>query len=298
LKKYLKLKRFTVNNIPPQVGKNILITGANSGLGFEAAKVLAMKGANVTIACRDEQKGKEALNLLSNFGEVHLKILDLASLKSINEFHNQLEENKPIDVLINNAGVMSIKERTFTEDGLETQMGVNHLGHFALTHSLLPFLEKSENPRVVTVSSIAAYKTKLDLENLNSEKYYMPFGTYKQSKLANIFFANELGWRYPWLTSLIAHPGVSHTEIGRNMETAMQHIFSAAQNIIGHSTQKGALPILYAAIKSNLQSGSYFGPEAYSRGAVARVPQPKEARDYEKAEKFWEISKKLVRLEN
>lgn len=291
----MNLKRFTVKNIPPQKGKNIIITGANSGIGFESAKVLAMKDANVTIACRNKQKGEEALKLLCEFGNVRFKLLDLASLSSVKSFCEELiKENDPIDVLINNAGVMSIKKRTFTDDGFETQMGVNHFGHFALTTLLLPLLEKSEHPRVVSVSSIAAYKTKLDLENLNSEKYYMPYGAYKQSKLANIVFANELGWRYPWLTSVIAHPGVSHTGIGRNMKLPMQYMLSGTQGLIGHSIEKATLPILYAATKAGLKSGAYFGPNAYSRGATANVPQPREAKDYEKAEKFWEISKNLI----
>ena len=293
----MNFKKFTEKNIPLQKNKNIVITGANSGIGYETARVLAMKGANVTIACRDEVKGEEAIKELRHFGNVRLKILDLASLSSVKSFCEDLIlEGEAIDVLINNAGVMGIKDRTFTEDGLEMQMGVNHFGHFLLTNELLTLLEKSEDARVVSVSSIAAYRIKFDLENLNSEKYYMPFGTYKHSKLANIIFANELGWRYPWITSVIAHPGVAHTEIGRNMKTPMKYIFSGTQGFIGHSIEKASLPILYAATKSGISSGSYFGPDAFSRGAVAKVPQPKEARNYDKAEKFWEISTKLTEV--
>ena len=287
--------KFSADNIRAQHGKNILITGGNSGLGFETAKVLVSKGANVTIACRNEEKGELAKKELEHLGSINLKILDLESMASIHSFCDEvIKENKPLDVLINNAGVMSIEERTYTEDGFETQMAVNYFGHFTLTTRLLPLLEKSEEARVVSVSSVAAYNTKMDLGNLNSEKYYGPFKTYKQTKLANLLFANELGWRYPWIVSVAAHPGVCRTKISRNMDAPAEKSFAVVQKCIGHKVERAALPILYAATKTNLTTGAYFGPEAYSFGAVSKVRQPKAALNMELAEKLWEITKQLV----
>lgn len=289
--------KFTTKNIRPQEGKNILITGGNSGLGFECAKVLASKGANLIIACRDKDKGEKAREEISKLGKAEFKLLDLASLNSIHKFCDELiKEKRYLDTLINNAGVMSIEEKTLTEDGLETQMAINYFGHFVLTNRLLPLLEKFEEPRVVSVSSVAAYNTNINLSNLNSEIHYDPYKVYKRTKLANLLFANELGWRYPWLTSVSAHPGVCKTNIKKHLVPSLKKGFSIMSKCIGHSVSDGALPILYAATKDNLTSGAYFGPSSYTFGAVSKVKQPKEARKNEKAEQLWNFTKELLEL--
>ena len=283
---------FTTEQIPNQAGKKILITGGNTGLGFEAAKVLARAGATVHIACRNPLKGEEALKNLRPHGEVHLEILDLSNLGEVKAFAKVFGQT-PLDVLINNAGVMGLLERTLTINGLETQMGVNHFGHFALTNGLLKALEKSPAPRVVTVSSMAAHRTKLKLDNLNSEKSYNPYWTYCRSKLANILFANELALLNKWLISLAVHPGVTPTDIKRNLVKSDLSLITATWNVIGHPVEAAVLPILYAATM-DVKSGMYIGPKYKIKGPVAHLRQPAGARSKTLGSSLWEISKGIV----
>ena len=184
------------NQIPDQTGKRVLITGANSGLGFETAKALYEKGADVIIACRNVIKGESAVKQIqqavSSSGSLEVMVLDLASLESVRAFIIIFKEKyESLDILINNAGIMALPFAR-TEDGFESQFGTNHLGHFALTGPLLPLLEKAAKPRVVVVSSIVNRLGYINFNNLNAEKSYFRWLAYFQSKLANIVFAKEL----------------------------------------------------------------------------------------------------------
>jgi NAD(P)-dependent dehydrogenase (short-subunit alcohol dehydrogenase family) len=188
--------KWTAEMIPSQAGKTVLITGANSGIGYQAAVELARHGAQVLMGCRSAAKGeaaKEKLLAAVSGAQVQVASLDMASLSSIRAFADSfLAGGWQLDVLINNAGVMALPKRELTEDGFERQFGTNHLGHFALTGLLMPALLKSPAPRVVTVSSLAHRGGKMEFDNLQGEKKYVPWDAYNASKLANLLFALEL----------------------------------------------------------------------------------------------------------
>ena len=284
--------KFNIKNLPNLQGKTVLVTGGNSGLGFECAKALLNKGAEVHILCRNKAKGEAALQTLIG---AKLSILDLADLQAVKEFTKRFcSETDKLDILINNAGVMNVAKHTLTKNGLETQVGVNHFGHFALTMGLLPLLKKADKPRVVTVASIAAYNTELDFDNLNGEKYYNPYDAYKRSKLCNILFANELAVRNPWLVSVAAHPGVTHTAIQRNMKEPKKTLFTGFQFTFGHNVTKAAEPIICAAAIPNIKSGMYLGSKYVSRGPVALVRKPSKARSKRRGAGLWQISQEVL----
>ena len=215
---------FTVNDMPSQVGKRAVVTGANSGIGYETALALAHAGAEVILAVRSEQKGREALakiRALSPQAKVRLELLDLSKLASVAEFSRRLNaEGQPLDILINNAGVMMLPQRQLTAEEFEMQLGVNYLGHFALTAQLLPLLRKAPAPRVVNLSSLMHRVGKIHFDDLQLERGYTPTKAYAQSKLAPLMFALELqrrsdasGWG---LMSNAAHPGIATTELIAN----------------------------------------------------------------------------------
>ncbi|WP_051477268.1 oxidoreductase, partial [Arthrobacter sp. Br18] len=213
---------FTADSIPDQTGRTAVVTGANSGIGQQAATALARKGARVVLACRDERRGRDAeqrVRSLSGSSAVELRLLDLSSLASVRRFAEQWTE--PLDVLVNNAGVMATP-RTLTEDGFEQQFGINHLGHFALTGLLLEHLRAAEAPRVVSVSSLAHKRGRINFSDLQSEKRYRRWSAYQQSKAANLYFMVELdrraraaGWP---LASVAAHPGLANTNLTAGMQ--------------------------------------------------------------------------------
>src|ERR1700728_4572122 len=218
--------KWTVQQIPSQTGKTALVTGANSGIGYQAALELARHGAHVLLACRNAAKGQAALERLEREAPgtaAELVEVDMASLASIRSFASAFAgRGIPLDLLINNAGVMALPKREVTIDGFERQFGTNHLGHFALTGLLLPQLLAAPTPRVVTVASLAHRSGKIDFDNLQSERSYQGKGweAYNASKLANILFAKELDRRaraaHSRLLSLAVHPGVSTTSIFEN----------------------------------------------------------------------------------
>lgn len=289
------MDKFTVNDIPNLVGKTILITGGNSGLGFQTALVLASKGASLWIGCRQVESGEAAISKIKSLypdADVSLAVFDLASLASIQTFVDDWQPSK-LDVLINNAGIMNLPERSLTEDGFEMHMGVNHLGHFALTKGLLPHLKKAANPRVVTLSSLAAYQNIFDFKNLQSEKGYRPMATYAQSKLANLLFANELGKRHPDLISVAAHPGVVVTNLQRH--TKSRGILDLLIKVAKQPVEAGVLPTLYAATQSDVKNFRFYGPTGmFNKGSAGIKPMPKLAQDEGLAEVFWDLSEKLV----
>lgn len=259
------MNKWDASKIPSLEGKIIVVTGANSGLGFECVKELLKHNAKVIFACRNEEKATNAIySIKKDYPEadaIFMKI-DLDDLDSVKSFAEKAKESLPkIDVLINNAGLMALPEREETKQGFERQIGVNYLAHFHLTSLLLPLLEKSPDGRVVTVSSIAHRWGKMDLDDLMAESPYKPFRSYSESKLACLMFAYELDRRLKEhnmkTIAVSSHPGWSDTPLSQNSKKGFRAIFS-----LGQPAWKGALSILYAATAEEVERGSYYGPRA------------------------------------
>jgi NAD(P)-dependent dehydrogenase (short-subunit alcohol dehydrogenase family) len=308
-------KQWTAADIPSQTGKLILITGANSGIGYQAALKLARKGAHVLLACRDRQRGEAALTLLNAEApgtQSEVVILDLASLASVHEFaEKELAQQRPLHLLINNAGVMAPPRRLETADGFELQFGTNVLGHFALTALLLPALqqaaaESEERPRVVTIASIAHKRGHINFDDLQYTNNYAPMKTYQQSKLANLMLAFELERRLHAksipVMSVAAHPGVAHTALFNKGDYSA--IEKAARTALGHfielflnSDAEGALPTLYAATAPSAQDGGYYGPQGFQemRGEhVGPAKVARQAHDPAATARLWKICEDLT----
>jgi len=294
--------------MPSLKGKVAVVTGSNSGIGFETALGLSSAGATVILAVRNTTKGEEAkrriYDKLKNHSLVQVMEMDLCSLDSIKKFSSVfIEKFGALDILINNAGVMMPSGNRLTEDGFEIHLGTNHLGHFALTARLLPALRKRPS-RVVTVSSLAAQQGIIHFEDLNLKNRPGTWGAYAQSKLANVLFAIELNRRSEekhWgVESIGAHPGLcSSTEIVRN-GPGENSLPSRLQNIFGNFTlppaEESAIPILYAATSNEVKGGEYYGPEGFweIRDGVAKSKIPKRASSKLVAERLWNISAKLT----
>lgn len=286
---------WSARDIPHLAGKNAVVTGANSGIGYPTALQLARAGAAVVIGCRDETRGAAALDRLraeAPGAPITLEALDLSSLASVRKFAERVRSSRArIDILVNNAGVMAIPERRLTPDGFEVQFGTNHLGHFALTGLLFDRLLAAEKPRVVTVSSGVAAFGKLHLDNLQSERHYVPMRAYAQSKLANLLFTCELDRRARSrdLLSVAAHPGATATNLQR-------YAFGRITKIVGQSPERGALPSLFAATDPDVVGGSYYGPRNWFglSGPPTLVSLPRQARDVDLARRLWEASEKLT----
>ena len=307
--------RWSAAEIPSQAGKRILITGANSGIGYHAALKLARKGAIVMLACRDRKKGEIALDRLHTEApstHTELVILDLASLSSVREFAAQeLGKNRPLHVLINNAGVMAPPRRQQTADGFEVQFGTNVLGHFALTGLLMPALERAaaestERPRIVTLASIAHKRGRLNFDDLQSAKSYSPMKAYQQSKLGDLMFAFELDRRLRAASSpvmsIAAHPGVANTNLFLRSDhsaaqKAVRRLVAHAIDMFLNTDAEGALPTLYAATAEDAESGGYYGPQGFQEmrgdevGAAQVAPQ---ARDEAAAARLWRVCEELT----
>ena len=308
-------KTWKAADIPSLSGKRVLITGANSGIGFHTALKLARKGAQVTLACRDRRRGEDALARMdadSPSAHTELVIFDLASLASVREFaEKELAQRRPLDILINNAGVMAPPKRLETADGFELQFGTNVLGHFALTAMLMPALdlaakESSDRPRVVTIASIAHKRGQLNFDDLQSTKSYGPMRAYQQSKLADLMFAFELNRRLraadSRVMSVAAHPGVADTNLFQVGDHS--RIKKTARNLVGHvigivlnTDAEGALPTLYAATAPSVQDGGYYGPQGFQEMRGDDVESAKiasQALDVSAAARLWEICEKLT----
>jgi NAD(P)-dependent dehydrogenase (short-subunit alcohol dehydrogenase family) len=295
---------WTKANIPSQIGKTAIVTGGNSGIGWNTALELARAGADVILAARDERKGPDAVERIKRQvpqGKVRFEKLDLASLRSIHAFAGRLSSEPRIDLLVNNAGVMSIPQRETTEDGFEKQFGTNYLGPFALTLLLLPLLQRSGRPRVTVVSSGAANmgSKKINFDDLQSEKSYGPWKAYCQSKLADLLFMSELGRRasqagVPLLTDA-AHPGWARTNLQTSGPGHEAWISRFMSKFFSHDSAGGALPTLRAATTDAPQD-SYFQPGGLFalKGAPVLTVLPKPANDLEAARRLWEISEKLT----
>jgi NAD(P)-dependent dehydrogenase (short-subunit alcohol dehydrogenase family) len=301
-------EKWTTKNIPDQSGRVAIVTGSNSGIGFEAAKALAGKGATVILAVRNETKGQGALDLIREKypqAALEMRLLDLADLHSVWEFSDQIRQNYDrLDLLINNAGVMAIP-RMETKDGFEMQFGTNHLGHFALTGKLLDLLLNTPGSRVVTVSSGMHQVGKMNFEDLMGRQHYDKSTAYAQSKLANLLFTYELDRRLkanaaPTI-SLGVHPGYADTNLqdtGPRMEgsTLGRWAMEIANNLFAQSAAMGALPTLYAATEPGLQGGEYIGPDGWMglRGYPTLTQSSQRSHDQLTAERLWQISEKLT----
>jgi NAD(P)-dependent dehydrogenase (short-subunit alcohol dehydrogenase family) len=283
------------------------VTGTG-GLGYETALVLARHDAEVILAGRNEGKGREAIRRITALApgaSVRFELLDLADIASVAAFSNRLRaQGRPIDLLINNAGVMTPPCRRATADGFELQFGTNYLGHFALTAQLLPLLERGRGPRVVEVSS-GAHRLggAIHFDDLQWERTYKPWGAYAQSKLAMLMFALELqrrsdaaGWG---LMSNAAHPGFARTELianGPGADARLTKINNALRPFLSHSAADGALPVLFAATSPEAKGGGYYGPTGPFEliGASGSAVIGSHAKDLGVARKLWEISEELT----
>jgi len=299
--------KWTTEQIPSQAGKIALITGANSGIGYQAARELARHGAHVLLGCRNEAKGRAALERLlreAPGASAEVVPLDMASLASIHSFATAfIGRGVALDLLINNAGVMALPKREITEDGFERQFGTNHLGHFALTGLLLPSLLAAPSPRVVTVASLAHRTGKIDFDNLQRERGYEGWDAYNASKLANILFARELDRRaraaHSRLLSLAVHPGVSTTSIFENgpgttnLKAIMVKLLAP---VMMQNDEAGALPTLYAATSPNAHGGEYIGPDGFGelKGSPVVVQPRPQALDTAVGERLWAVSEELT----
>jgi NAD(P)-dependent dehydrogenase (short-subunit alcohol dehydrogenase family) len=279
-------------DIADQTGRTFVVTGANSGLGLAAARSLAAAGARVICACRDTAKAKSALAGLP--GDLEVRPLDLADLSSVAAFAADLPG--PVDVLINNAGVMAVPERR-TADGFELQFGTNHLGHFALTGHLLPRI----TDRVVTLSSLMHRYGRIHLADLNwQQRRYRRWPAYCQSKLANLMFAYDLQHRLvasgSSVRSLAAHPGYAATNLQSHTESPLGVVMTVGNRILGQPSAMGALPPLYAATVPDLPGGGYFGPGGVGelRGHPRQVGSSRASHDRRVQRELWAASEQLT----
>lgn len=296
---------WTENDVPDQSGRTFVITGANSGLGFENARALSSHGARVVMAARNMEKAADAeaaIRQMQPDANLEVRPLDLASLESVDEFARSLGgEEKGIDVLINNAGVMAIPERK-TTDGFEMQFGTNHLGHYALTALLLPLLVDTPGSRVVTVTSTARHFGRpVDTSNPHLEENYSPWAAYGQSKLANLHFALGLNQRLEaggaMTASLVAHPGLTNTDLQAN--TARQgggHMSERAASSVGMTPADGALPQLRAAVDPTASGGELFAPRWVNWGPPVRRPLFGRSTNQDSIDTLFEVSERETGL--
>jgi NAD(P)-dependent dehydrogenase (short-subunit alcohol dehydrogenase family) len=300
------MAHWTVADIPSQAGRLAVITGANSGIGWHTALELARAGAEVVLATRSEAKGRDAAERIRQElpeAQVRAEQLNLADLSSVRAFAARLASAPKIDLLINNAGVMSVPTRQLTKDGFELQFGTNFLGPFALTGLLMSGLSRAAAPRVTTLSSGAASMgaKRIVFEDLQGEKKYGPWRAYCQSKLADLIFATELARRSAAagsaLVSNAAHPGYARTNLQRSGPGRSNKIWieRVMEYLMSQDAAAGALPTLRAATDAK-NSGKYYAPNRMFglKGQPVAVPIPEVARDEEQAARLWEVAERLT----
>jgi NAD(P)-dependent dehydrogenase (short-subunit alcohol dehydrogenase family) len=298
--------KWTIEDIPEQTGKLVVVTGANSGLGYQTAWALAGKSARVVLAVRDEEKGRAAADAIRRaypWAPLEVMALDLADLRSVRRFADTFRARyDSLALLINNAGVMALPYRR-TVDGFEMQFGTNHLGHFALT-GLLPAILATPRARVITVSSGAHTNGSIDFDNLDGSKGYRPWRAYAQSKLANLLFAYELQRRFAaagaTALSVGCHPGWAATNLqaaGPRMAGAQlrARLTTVANRALAQSAAMGALPILYAATAGRVNGCDYIGPTSWGgmRGYPGKVRSSPRSYDAALA-RLWQVSEDLT----
>jgi NAD(P)-dependent dehydrogenase (short-subunit alcohol dehydrogenase family) len=296
------MTNWTTNDIPDQTGRTAVITGANTGLGYETAAALAAKGAHVVLAVRNTDKGQAAADLISRRSpgaSVAVQELDLTSLASIRAAAEELRAaHDSIDLLINNAGVM-FTPRSTTKDGFELQFGTNHLGHFAFTGLLLDHIVAAPGSRVVTVSSVGHRfaRNGIRFDDLQWEKDYSRVGAYGQAKLANLMFTYELQRRLRGTGTIAAaaHPGGSRTELTRNLPPLLGAVTKLAEPLF-QPAEMGALPQLRAGTDPGVIGGQYFGPDGFGeqRGYPVVVASTRVSHDIAAQKRLWTVSEELT----
>ena len=296
--------KWTKSNIPDLTGKVIIVTGGNSGLGYESVKAFAEKGAEVIMTSRSMEKGEAAKKTIGAVkGKIVVMPLDLMDFASIKSFAADFSKKyNRLDVLLNNAGIMTTPY-FLTKDGLEAQNGTNHFGHFALTGQLFELIKNTPNSRIVNVSSMAHKQGKMDFDNLLFEngKGYSPIKSYGRSKLANLLFTYELQRKMQASgiksIAVAAHPGVSNTNLARYLEDKL--IFKILMPLMSPFIQEqdmGALPQIRASVDENVKGGEYYGPDGFNemKGFPVLVKSNAASHNLEDARKLWEVSEKLT----
>ena len=298
------MKGFTATDVPDQTGKTIFITGANTGLGFEAASVLAGQNARVIIGCRSKDKAQQAREtILKRHPEADVAIvaLDLSDLASVKTAADAVAKEARLDVLINNAGIM-IPPYELTRDGFESQFGVNHLGPFALTGLLLDKLRATPGARIVSTSSIAHKRGKIHFDDINAEHGYNTIARYAQSKIANLYFAYELQSRLTAAgddtLSVAAHPGIADTELTRYLPRALM-LFAPLFRPLFNTPAEGAWPTLCAATDASVRGGDYYGPSKRNEtaGPAVKVRSNRRSHDKAVAQKLWDLSIEMTGID-
>jgi NAD(P)-dependent dehydrogenase (short-subunit alcohol dehydrogenase family) len=294
-------KRWTDVDVPSQAGRVAVVTGANSGIGYDAARLLAERGATVVLACRSLEKATDAAGRIAQHApgaNVTVVSLDLSDLSSVRQAAETIRSTqRRVDLLVNNAGVM-VPPFGLTVDGFELQFGTNHLGHFALTGLLLDLVMATPGSRVVTVSSSAHRMGRIDFDDLQSEAHYRPGRAYGQSKLANLLFTYELERRLQASDSttiaVAAHPGAASTELGRHF--AHPVVGKAIGSLVSQRSSMGALPTLRAATDPAVRGGEYYGPRGLleQRGYPKRVGSNGRSRNIADAQRLWDVSGQLT----
>lgn len=295
---------YNEDNVPEQNGKTFFITGANTGIGFEAARVLAARKARVLLGCRSEVKAKDAIGRIrsiSSDADLMWVPLDLTSLESIRGAADIVQNEPRLDVLVNNAGVM-IPSKETTKDGFELQFGVNHLGHFALTGMLFDKLKATDSARIVNVSSLAHKQGQIDFDDIHAQKSYDPMVHYRMSKLANMLFTFSLSSKLVKTDCSVkvvaCHPGIAETELGRYLPWWFALVAPFIRPFF-NTPSEGALPTLEASTSPQIKNCDYFGPTV--RGETARgsgrAHIEGRAKNKETADRLWAVSESLTGVE-
>ncbi len=303
------MTNWTVADIPDQRGRTAIVTGGTEGLGFQSSLALARAGAEVVLAARNAEKGALAVDQMHAEmpnASVRFEQLDLASLTSVADFATRMNvQFQKLDLLINNAGIMTPPERRETADGFELQLGTNFLGHFALTAQLIPLLRNGDRSRVVTLSSFANRRGAIAFDDLQSVRTYQGMTAYAQSKLADLMFAFELerrsreaGWG---VTSLSAHPGLSRTSLissGPGANSPLGLLRRLLGGVVFQSSAQGAVPALFAATSPDALPGAYYGPDRFgeTQGNVRLAKVPSQAKDEDAAMRLWNVAEQLTAL--
>ncbi len=297
------MDEFKLENTPDQTGKVAIVTGANTGLGYETSLGLVSKNCNVIMACRNKDKANRSREkIIEQYPRAEIEVikLDLSKLSSVKSFAHEFKNKyKVLNYLINNAGIL-IPPYSRTEDGFESQMATNYFGHFALTGLLLPLLGGSIESRIITLSSLAHHKGDINFKDLHFEKNYKPFEAYACSKLACLMFAYELDIKLKERNcktlSIASHPGISSTNIVNAKSPFLSNVFKLIGPIIFQDAKKGAEPILRAILDPNSKGGEYYGPSGWRqyKGKAVKVKSNSWSHNREVSSKLFEVSEELT----